>query len=172
MRSYRAFLALHDRLRRVRQGALRDFGVTPAQMRVLEIVRLRPAFNLSAIAVELDLTRQAVHRVAHLMSLNGLLELRRGRSRGRPIVPVLTMMGRVIIDVASNAELTWMGRRLGTTIHRDALDGMWAFGRRMRAKLPWTITDEDDHSLERLRSNRPAWAPDEFEYAALAAASQ
>jgi DNA-binding transcriptional ArsR family regulator len=72
-----------------------ELGLTCAQLRVLEVLIEHPDSNISEIARDLDLSRQAVHRVVHLLADAGFLSLEKNR-RGdrRAVIPQLSETAR------------------------------------------------------------------------------
>jgi DNA-binding MarR family transcriptional regulator len=173
LRAYESLQTLHCRLRRIRDAALHEFGVTHAQLRVLNVAATAPGSSLSDIARTLDLTRQAVHRVAHLLERCGFLTLSRGRGRGRPLRAYVGERTGVAAHAAQQWEFAWLGVDVGYTQHRDTLDAMWGISRWLRKRLPWRVRDVQDLAYYPLSSPRPPRPQEGFDadgYAALEAA--
>ena len=101
----RALLRLHGRLVRRRNRALREFALTSARLRILDVLTEYPDSNLSVIARRLDLSRQAVHRVLHDMVDIGLIDLHPDEHDRRAWVPVINDVGKVTAEFARRWQL-------------------------------------------------------------------
>lgn len=71
----RALFRLHGRLARTRNNHLWELELTSAQLRVLETLSENPGSGISEVARHLDLSRQAVHRLVHVLAGKGYLTL-------------------------------------------------------------------------------------------------
>ena len=70
--AFQALMQFHSRFARLRSGATPGFGLTHARLRVLRAIATLPGACIAELARELDLTRQAVHRVVHDLRRMGL----------------------------------------------------------------------------------------------------
>ncbi len=89
----RALFRFHSRLVRTRDLDLFELGLSSAALRILEVIAEYPQANLSAIAVVLDLSRQAVHRVVRDLVRQEFLTLRRDSGDRRALIPSITEFG-------------------------------------------------------------------------------
>jgi DNA-binding MarR family transcriptional regulator len=126
----RTLFRLHGRLVRTRNREFFELGLSSAAFRILEVIREHPQANMSAIAFHLDLSRQAVHRVARDLVRQEFLTLRRDPRDRRSLIPTITEFGadyfsgavycqeRVLLEMTSMTRLidlqfaTALARRL------------------------------------------------------------
>jgi DNA-binding MarR family transcriptional regulator len=147
LQSYRALLQFQARTSRLRGGTLRELGLTHSRLRVLAVVVAAPGLSISAIARELDLSRQAVHRVVHEMERGRALQIERSNRDRRIRQLRLTAMGRHIAALAVPWEREWTAQVLNDarTTH---LNGIAAISNHIRLKLPWTVRGPDESEVQ------------------------
>jgi len=102
----RALFRLHGRLVRARNRGLFEHAVTSAGLRIIETMQEHPGEHLSSIAVRLDLSRQAIHRVIHDLERQEFVSLKRDPHDRRARIPVLTDLGAIYAEGA----LAWQER--------------------------------------------------------------
>jgi DNA-binding MarR family transcriptional regulator len=116
---------------RARNRGLFVYGITSAQLRILETMRDHPGENLSVIAWRLDLTRQAVHRVVHDLVRHLFVSLERDPQDRRAVIPKVTIFGSVYAEGAldwhetAGAELIAGLRLLDIQFASAMLDRLW-----------------------------------------------
>jgi DNA-binding MarR family transcriptional regulator len=134
-------MQLHSRLARLRTGAMGGFALTHARLRVLRVIASRRGDCISDIARELDLSRQAVHRVVHDLLRMRLITLTESSRSGRARVPRLAAAGRVAVKCGVGWESQWF-ERLGKSAATRELRWLYWLAQRYRRHLPWRA-DED-----------------------------
>ncbi len=146
MRAYREVLRLQLRMARIRSGALRELGLTHARLRVIAVVAASPGLSISQIARELDLSRQAVHRVAHDLERARMLLIEEtdGDRRSRRVR--LATLGAHVAALALPWERDWTSRMLDGLRLRELRDAGLRI-QQIRWKLPWTVKGPDDFAL-------------------------
>lgn len=142
--AYESLLCMHARLRRIRSNALGEFGLSDAQLRIVKIVEAEPGVSISRIARLLDLSRQAVHRVVHLLAQDSYVTMQRSRRRGRPMEVRLSRQSARDAQAAREWELEWMGRDLANMASPASLPAVCWLSRRLRAELPWRVDDVEE----------------------------
>lgn len=172
LRAFEALLRLGSRLQRIRCNALEEFGLTHAQARVVGVAYQSPGLCISEIARRLDLTRQAVHRVARHLERCRYLEFEPGCGPGAPLQVHVAPEARIIVEGARAWEMAWLGEEVGHSQHRDALDALWAAGRQLRRRLPWRGGSVEDLARWPPISQPRSAAADATGYAVHAAASR
>lgn len=146
IRCYKETLKLHSRMVRIRSGTLRELGLTHARLRVLAVVAATANLSISQIARELDLSRQAVHRVVHDLEHARMLLIDTPTHNRRSRRVRMASLGRHIAALALPWERDWTSLVLdGLRIHE--LNEGAARSRLLRSKLPWTVTGPDDYAL-------------------------
>jgi DNA-binding MarR family transcriptional regulator len=175
MRAYCALLRFHARTARLRSGTLRELGLTHARLRIIAVVAASPNLSISQIARELDLSRQAVHRVVHEMERGNAVEISKTHADRRTCSVSLTALGQHIATLAVPWEGEWTSYILDNADAED-LSGIAAISDHVRSKLPWTIQGPDDSErCFNLASRAWTWlrrvAPGADEYAIRAAVS-
>lgn len=139
--AFQSMMTLNCRLARLRSGATSGFGLTHARLRVLRAMATRPGACIAALARELDLTRQAVHRVVHDLRRMNLLELVPSARSARERVPKLTAAGRVASDCGLRWERQWF-EHLGESAETRSWQWIKWLAERYRRHLPWRADDE------------------------------
>jgi len=140
---FHSLMQLHARLARLRSGATAKFALTHARLRVLGAIARTPGLCISDIARELDLTRQAVHRVVHDLVELKMLELQRSPRSSRERIPRLIAGGRVAAGCGLGWERRWF-ERLGEAIETGTLQWMHGQAQRHRRQLPWRVDDPEE----------------------------
>jgi DNA-binding MarR family transcriptional regulator len=136
-------MQLHARIARLRGGATSKFALTHARLRVLGIVARMRGLCISDIARELDLTRQAVHRVVHDLVELKMLELVPSTRSRRERIPRLIAGGRVAAACGVGWERRWF-EQLGQAIDTRDLQWMHSQAQRHRRNLPWRVDDPEE----------------------------
>jgi DNA-binding MarR family transcriptional regulator len=149
--TYDALAALHARLRRLRDNACAEFGLTHAQMRVLAVVREMDWVELSFVAKTLDVTRQAVHRVVRDLARMQYLLIERGTSTGRPLILSLDEHRKIEIDGAFAWEADWLGQEVAQELEPDTHGALQNLSRWLRRVLPWRTDGIDALALDPIR---------------------
>jgi DNA-binding MarR family transcriptional regulator len=139
--AFQAMLALHGRLARLRTGATSGFGLTHARLRVLRAIATHPGACIAALARNLDLTRQAVHRVVHDLRRMNLLELVPSSRSARERVPKLKAAGRVASECGLRWERQWL-EHLGESAETRSWQWLKWLAGYYRRHLPWRADDE------------------------------
>ncbi len=144
--AYRAMLQFHARTVRLRSGTLCELGLTHARLRILRVIASEPDISISQIARVLDLSRQAVHRVAHDLMDCGLIELETTWRDRRARIAKLTDYGRFIANIAMKWEQEWTAHLLrhAPTRQLNRTHGAINF---IRTRLPWTVCGPDESAL-------------------------
>lgn len=145
--AFQALLQLHCRLARLRSGATAKFALTHARLRVLGVVSRMPGLCIADIARELDLTRQAVHRVVHDLVALQMLELQPSARSGRERIPRLDAAGRVAAWCGLGWEHHWY-EQLGEAFETRTLQWLQGQVQRYRRQLPWRIDDPLELEIE------------------------
>jgi DNA-binding MarR family transcriptional regulator len=139
----RALFRLHGRLNRTRNARLWELELTSAQLRVVDAIRERPGWGLSELARYLDLSRQAVHRLVHVLAGKGYLKLPpRRRGDRRRLVPQLDTDSALCIE--------------------GAIEGQCEFWRDLTAAFPprdLQFTAMEIDRIWRHLSQRPVYGP-------------
>jgi DNA-binding MarR family transcriptional regulator len=139
--AFQSMMTLHCRLARLRTGATSGFGLTHARLRVLRAIATHPGACIAALARELDLTRQAVHRVIHDLRRMNLLDLVPSHRSARERVPRLKAAGRVASDCGLRWERQWL-EHLGESAETRSWQWLkWLADCYLR-HLPWRADDE------------------------------
>ncbi len=138
--SWHAFLQLHSRIARLRTGATAKFALTHARLRVLGVIARNPGGCISDIARELDLSRQAVHRVVHDMVRLQMIELEDSSRRTRERIPKLIAGGRVAAWCGLRWERRWF-EQLAEGVETTSLQWMRNQAQRHCRRLPWRVDD-------------------------------
>jgi DNA-binding MarR family transcriptional regulator len=143
---FHSLMQLHARLARLRSGASAKFALSHARLRVLGVVARTRDLCISDIARELDLTRQAVHRVVHDLVELKMLELAPSRRSARERIPRLIAGGRVAAGCGLGWERRWF-EQLGRGIETTTLQWMHHQAERHRRQLPWRVDDPEELEL-------------------------
>lgn len=138
--AFLALMQLHSRLARLRTGATASFGLTHARLRVLRVISQRRDDCISDIARELDLTRQAVHRVVHDLQRMQFITLAPGSRSARQRIPKLLAAGRVAVKCGLEWERDWF-ENLGESANTRSLRWIDCLAQRYRRHLPWRVDD-------------------------------
>jgi len=144
--AFQALMQFHSRFARLRSGATRGFGLTHARLRVLRAIATLPGACIAELARELDLTRQAVHRVVHDLRRMGLLELGPSRRSARERVPKLRAAGRVASDCGLRWERQWL-ENLGESAETRSWRWLAWLAQRYRRHLPWRASEDTDRDM-------------------------
>jgi DNA-binding MarR family transcriptional regulator len=140
---FHSLMQLHARLARLRSDATAKFALTHARLRVLGVIARTRDLCISDIARELDLTRQAVHRVVHDLVELQMLELAPSTRSARERIPRLIAGGRVAAWCGLGWERRWF-EQLGRDIQKTTLQWMHHQAQRHRRRLPWRIDDPEE----------------------------
>jgi DNA-binding MarR family transcriptional regulator len=143
---FHSFMQLHARITRLRSGAAAKFALSHARLRVLGVVARTRGLCISDIARELDLTRQAVHRVVHDLVELQMLELVHSNHSARERIPRLIGGGRVAAWSGLGWERRWF-EQLGRDIETTTLQWMHGQAQRHRRQLPWRVADPEELEL-------------------------
>lgn len=143
---FHSFMQLHARIARLRGGATAKFALSHARLRVLGVVARTRGLCISDIARELDLTRQAVHRVVHDLVELRMLELAPSTRSARERIPRLIAGGRVAAWCGLGWERRWF-EQLGRDIETASLQWMHGQAQRHRRRLPWRVDDPQELEL-------------------------
>jgi len=143
---FHSFMQLHARIARLRGGATAKFALSHARLRVLGVVSRTRGLCISDIARELDLTRQAVHRVVHDLVELKMLELAPSTRSARERIPRLIAGGRVAAWSGLGWERRWF-EQLGRDIETKTLQWMHGQAQRHRRRLPWRVDDPEELEL-------------------------
>lgn len=146
MRSYREVLRLQSRMARIRSGALRELGLTHARLRVLAAIATEPNLSISQIARELDLSRQAVHRVVHDMERARMVLIEKSGKDHRSCQVRLASLGTHIAALALPWEREWTSLVLDGLRTGELKDAAFR-AQQIRWNLPWTVKGPDEFAL-------------------------
>ncbi len=149
--TYDALATLHARLRRLRDNAFAEFGLTQAQMRVLAVVRGMRWVEMSVVAKMLDVTRQAVHRIVRDLERTQYLLIERGTTTGRPLILSLNEYRKIEIDGAFAWEADWLGQEVAQEAEPDTHGALQNLSRWLRRVLPWRTDGVDALALDPIR---------------------
>lgn len=144
--AFLSLMQLHSRLARLRTGATANFGLTHARLRVLRVIAAHRDFCITDIARELDLSRQAVHRVVHDLCRLRMIKLTASPRGLRERVPKLRSGGRVAVKCGLRWEQHWF-ESLGESASLHQLQWLDWLAQRYRRHLPWRV-DDDVSALE------------------------
>lgn len=117
---YRLKLAQHALHRRM-EGALRPFGLNPAQYAALAELNVRPDQTNADLAVRAFITPQSMLGVLAKLEGSGLVERRQDTRHGRRQLACLTPDGYVKAE-AANAAMMRVEDALETAVHPDTLE--------------------------------------------------
>lgn len=139
--AFQSMMALYCRLARLRTGATSGLGLTHARLRVLRAIATHPGACIAELARELDLTRQAVHRVIHDLHRMNLLDLAPSTRSARERVPKLKAAGRVASHCGLRWERQWL-EQLGDGAPTRQWQWMKWLAGCYRRLLPWRADEE------------------------------
>lgn len=154
--AYHSLLQFHARTSRLRSGTLMELGLTHARLRIIGVIAGAPDLSISQIARQLDLSRQAVHRVLHEMAKADVVILSTARHDRRLRTVRLATLGRFLAELALPWEREWTSLILRNA-NTSNLRGIDTLSNYVRGNLPWTIRGPDDSArfFERPDPPRP-----------------
>lgn len=144
--AYREGLRFHARVARIRSGTLRELGMTHARLRIIAVVAATPNLSIAQIARELDLSRQAVHRVVHDLERSRMLHVEVSPQDRRTRAVRLASLGTHIAALALPWERDWTSLIMDNAGTANLAD-IAALTRHLRLKLPWSVNGPDESAV-------------------------
>ena len=149
--TFDALVALHARLRRLRDNCLAEFGLTHAQLRVVAVLHHIESAELSYVARTLDVSRQAVHRIARDLEAAQFIVIERGNTTGRPLILSLDPRRDIEVSGALRWEADWVGQEIAQEAEPQTHGALQSLSLWLRRVLPLRTDGVDALALDPIR---------------------